>query len=220
MAYEAIALLLDKQTGTDNRGWFLNPYKPAVERPRPALGRGAAAPAGPALPRPDDGGAMNSDPKLIADVLVNLFGALGTLVVAYNLRRVRSARAGYRRAPSCARLVAALFLMRCLALEHRQRLSDRRWSTCWPPSTPLAGLLVAEGLLRRHAPRWLKLAYFAAAVLWSRCHDRCPGFRRWSPAWSSSRRGRRLRRASACSSGRRDRASLTERRERRRSAAS
>lgn len=37
MAYEAIALVLDKPTGTDNRGWFLNPYKPAVERPRPAL---------------------------------------------------------------------------------------------------------------------------------------------------------------------------------------
>jgi hypothetical protein len=37
MAYEAIALLLDKKTGTDCRGWFFNPYKPAVERPRPAL---------------------------------------------------------------------------------------------------------------------------------------------------------------------------------------
>jgi hypothetical protein len=37
MAYEAIALLLGKPTGTDNRGWFLNPYKPAVERPRPAI---------------------------------------------------------------------------------------------------------------------------------------------------------------------------------------
>lgn len=37
MAYEAVALLLDKPTGTDNRGWFLNPYKPAVERPRFAI---------------------------------------------------------------------------------------------------------------------------------------------------------------------------------------
>src|SRR6185436_16026113 len=37
MAYEAIALLIGKQTGTDNRGWFFNPYKPAVERPRSAL---------------------------------------------------------------------------------------------------------------------------------------------------------------------------------------
>ena len=37
MAYEAIALLIGRRTGTDHRGWFLNPYAPAVERPRPAL---------------------------------------------------------------------------------------------------------------------------------------------------------------------------------------
>jgi hypothetical protein len=37
MAYETIALLLGKATGTDNRGWFLNPYRPAIERPRPAI---------------------------------------------------------------------------------------------------------------------------------------------------------------------------------------
>lgn len=37
MAYETIALLLDKRTGTDCRGWFFNPYRPAVERPRPKL---------------------------------------------------------------------------------------------------------------------------------------------------------------------------------------
>jgi molybdopterin-synthase adenylyltransferase len=37
MAYETIALLLDRRTGTDCRGWFFNPYRPAVERPRPAL---------------------------------------------------------------------------------------------------------------------------------------------------------------------------------------
>lgn len=37
IAYETIALLLGKKTGTDNCGWFLNPYKPAIERPRPAV---------------------------------------------------------------------------------------------------------------------------------------------------------------------------------------
>lgn len=36
MAYEAIALVLGKTTGTDCRGWFFNPHKPAVERPWPA----------------------------------------------------------------------------------------------------------------------------------------------------------------------------------------
>jgi len=34
MAHEVIALLLARRTGTDFRGWFLNPVKPAVERPR------------------------------------------------------------------------------------------------------------------------------------------------------------------------------------------
>ena len=36
MAYEAIAVVLGKPTGTDNRGWFFNPYRPAIEKPRPA----------------------------------------------------------------------------------------------------------------------------------------------------------------------------------------
>jgi hypothetical protein len=37
MAYEAIAQILDKPTGTDCRGWFFNPHKPAVEKPRSRL---------------------------------------------------------------------------------------------------------------------------------------------------------------------------------------
>lgn len=37
MAYETVALLLEKPSGTDCRGWFFNPYRPAVERPRPKL---------------------------------------------------------------------------------------------------------------------------------------------------------------------------------------
>ena len=37
MAYEAIALILGRTTGTDCRGWFLNPHRPAVERPRNAV---------------------------------------------------------------------------------------------------------------------------------------------------------------------------------------
>ncbi len=37
MAYETISLLLDRKTGTDNRGWFFNPYKPAIEKPRPKI---------------------------------------------------------------------------------------------------------------------------------------------------------------------------------------
>jgi hypothetical protein len=111
-------------------------------------------------------GAMTAaaDPKLIADVLVNLFGALGTLVVAHNLRRSDPHGPVTSRAICALDLVAALFLMRCLA-----------WSTesgvlmalvdILAATTPLAGLLVAEGLLRRHAPRWVKLAILCGTLM-------------------------------------------------------
>lgn len=36
MAYEALQLVMGRKSRTDHRGWFLNPYKPGVERP--ALG--------------------------------------------------------------------------------------------------------------------------------------------------------------------------------------
>jgi molybdopterin-synthase adenylyltransferase len=44
MAYETIAILLDKPTGTDYRGYFFNPYRPAVERPRNRLVEAAMKP--------------------------------------------------------------------------------------------------------------------------------------------------------------------------------
>jgi molybdopterin-synthase adenylyltransferase len=37
MAYEALAIITGKSTGTDHQGYFFNPYRPAVERPRSAL---------------------------------------------------------------------------------------------------------------------------------------------------------------------------------------
>lgn len=36
MAYEVVNAVLGRPRGADNRGWFLNPYKGRVERPRPA----------------------------------------------------------------------------------------------------------------------------------------------------------------------------------------
>lgn len=44
MAYEVIALLLGKPTGTDCRGYFFNPYRPAIERPRSRLAEAALRP--------------------------------------------------------------------------------------------------------------------------------------------------------------------------------
>lgn len=37
MCYEAINAVLDRPHGTDNRGYFFNPYKARVERPKPAV---------------------------------------------------------------------------------------------------------------------------------------------------------------------------------------
>jgi hypothetical protein len=37
MAYEVVNAVLDRPRGADNRGWFLNPYKGRVEKPRNAL---------------------------------------------------------------------------------------------------------------------------------------------------------------------------------------
>jgi len=37
MAYEVVNAVLGRPAGADNRGWFLNPYKGRVERPRNAL---------------------------------------------------------------------------------------------------------------------------------------------------------------------------------------
>ncbi|WP_299814362.1 ThiF family adenylyltransferase [uncultured Roseibium sp.] len=34
MAYETIALILERESPTDAAGWFFNPYKPAIEKPR------------------------------------------------------------------------------------------------------------------------------------------------------------------------------------------
>ena len=51
-----------------------------------------------------------ADPKLIADVLVNLFGALGTLVVTYNLRRSDP------HGPVTSRAICALGLVAALAI--------------------------------------------------------------------------------------------------------
>jgi hypothetical protein len=37
MAYEAVAALCGRVAGADHRGWFLNPYRGRIERPRSAL---------------------------------------------------------------------------------------------------------------------------------------------------------------------------------------
>jgi hypothetical protein len=109
------------------------------------------------------------DAQLIADVLVNLFGAFGALVVAYDMRRSDPHGPVTSRALFALHLVAALFLVRSLAWITGSALIAGVVGIL-PAATPLAALLVAEGLLRRHAPRAVKLAILAGvagvAVVW------------------------------------------------------
>jgi hypothetical protein len=99
---------------------------------------------------------MSLAPELVADGLVNLFGAGGALVVAAEYYRADPRGPVSRRIVFALRFVGVLFLVRALAWSTRSGLALTLVD--WLASaTPLVSLIVAEGLLRRHAPRWLKL---------------------------------------------------------------
>lgn len=104
---------------------------------------------------------MSASPALAADVLVNLFGAAGAVLLAREAHRNDPRGAVTRRIVVALGLVAALFLVRVMAWAGDGTLAHAL-STLLAASTPLASLLVAEGMLRRHAPRALKLALAAA----------------------------------------------------------
>ncbi len=103
------------------------------------------------------------EPGLVADCLVNVFGALGTLVVAHSIARSDPWGAVAVRARWALHVVALLFLLRCAAWSSDSRVLD--WLTAAAAAaTPVAALLVAEGLLRRHAPKWMKCAVVGASL--------------------------------------------------------
>jgi hypothetical protein len=104
-----------------------------------------------------------ADPRLVADVSVNLFAAAGLLAVSYGLRRTMPNAPVARRTRAALMLGAALFVARSIAWASGSALFS--WLTlALAALTPVAALVVAEGLLRRHAPRLLKLALPAAAA--------------------------------------------------------
>ncbi|MBX3566737.1 MAG: hypothetical protein KF914_01680 [Rhizobiaceae bacterium] len=104
------------------------------------------------------------DPRLVADIAVNLFGAAGLLVASYGLRRSSPASPVARRTRTALILCGALFVARSIAWASGSALFS--WITlALAAVTPIAVLVVAEGLLRRHAPRWLKLALLVAAAI-------------------------------------------------------
>ena len=132
----------------------------------PSARRGAAAAGGAAAARPDGRGAMIGvdDTAVVADSVVNLFAAAGLLLVARANRRLDPRGALTRRIAFALSFTAVFFFVRAAAWLSGAIMLDRL-TTALAGAVPLAGLLVAEGVLRRHAPLWLKIAAAAGCVL-------------------------------------------------------
>jgi hypothetical protein len=107
---------------------------------------------------------MNWEPTLVADGLVNLFGAGGALVVAAETNRVDPRGPVTRRIVFALRFVAALFLVRAVAWLSGNGPANALVAFL-ASGTPLVSLIVAEGLLRRHGPSWLKVGLCIGPVL-------------------------------------------------------
>lgn len=104
------------------------------------------------------------DRTLAADFIVNLCGAIG-LVVALMVFRARDPRGPLtRRFVFALGLVAMVFLLRGLFWLGGSIWFDRM-AVVLAAFIPLAALLVAEGMLRRHAPRWAKLCIVAGCLV-------------------------------------------------------
>lgn len=106
---------------------------------------------------------MTIEPALAADSLVNLFGAGGALVVARQARRADPHGPVTRRMVPALQIAAALLVVRVPAWLTGNRLLGGL-EHLLAVVTPLYSLTVAEGLLRQHAPRWLKIALLAGPL--------------------------------------------------------
>lgn len=107
---------------------------------------------------------MSAAPSLVADCLINLFGAAGALMLAREARRIDPRGPVTRRIVFALWFVAALFLVRVASWISGDAIADTT-AVLMASATPLVSLIVVEGMLRRHAPRPLKTALAAAPVL-------------------------------------------------------
>lgn len=103
---------------------------------------------------------MSVAPTIVADCFVNLFGAIGAFVLAREATRSDPLGAMTRRTSFALRFVALLFLIRAFAWWFDDAVAFHL-ADVLAVATPLVSLFVAEGLVRRHAPAWLKRALIA-----------------------------------------------------------
>jgi hypothetical protein len=109
-------------------------------------------------------GGMTSG--VIADSIVNLCGAIGLGVAMFALHRRDPRGPLTRRLLVMLGIAAVLFLMRGVAWWAGSAWLDRL-SLIPAAAVPLGALIVTEGILRRHAPRAIKIVASAGAGLLS-----------------------------------------------------
>jgi len=103
-------------------------------------------------------------PTVIADSIVNLCGAIGLSVAMVALHRRDPRSPLTRRLLIMLGIAALLFFTRGVAWWTESGWLDRL--SLIPASLlPLGALIVTEGILRRHAPRAVKMAAVAGAIL-------------------------------------------------------
>ena len=98
-----------------------------------------------------------TDQVIVADVLVNLIGAAGLATGAYSLCRTDPHGGLTRRVRYALAAGALLFALRSAAWLTGSALLERAVAAV-ASTIPLLALVVVEGVLRRHAPTWLKAA--------------------------------------------------------------
>jgi hypothetical protein len=104
------------------------------------------------------------EPTAVADALVNILAGAGVAIVARANHRSDPRGAVTRRIIFALSVISALFFVRALDWLSGSMALSRLASTL-AGVTPLVGLLVVEGLLRRHAPASFKMAIVGAAGL-------------------------------------------------------
>ena len=100
---------------------------------------------------------------LIADSIVNLCGAIGLSVAMVTLHRRDPRSPLTRRLVLALGVIALLFLVRGVAWWTGSAVLDRI-SLIPAALVPLGALIVTEGILRRHAPRAVKLAVVVGGI--------------------------------------------------------
>jgi hypothetical protein len=104
------------------------------------------------------------NPSVVADSVVNLSAAIGILTAMIALHRRDPRGALTRRLMFVLGVAAVLFLSRGIAWWSGSGWLDRL-SLLPAASVPLGALVLTEGMLRRHAPRAVKLAALIGAIV-------------------------------------------------------